>query len=70
VLAFILFCYALRIVGVTEANAFNNIRPVFTAMWMILFFGEQLPFVKWAGIILIILGLFICQKQEKKLKTQ
>lgn len=70
VLAFILFCYALRIVGVTEANAFNNIRPVFTAMWMILFFGEQLPFAKWAGIILIILGLFICQKQEKKLKTQ
>lgn len=70
VLAFILFCYALRIVGVTEANAFNNIRPVFTAMWMILFFGEQLPFVKWVGIILIIIGLFICQKKEKSLKTQ
>ena len=70
VLAFILFCYALRIVGVTEANAFNNIRPVFTAMWMIFFFGEQLPLAKWVGILLIIFGLFICQKQEKKLKTQ
>ena len=66
VTAFILFCYALRQVGVTQANAFNNIRPAFTALWMFLFFGEILPWGKWAGIVLIIFGLFICQKQEKK----
>jgi len=65
VIAFILFCFALRKVGVTQANAFNNIRPAFTALWMLLFFGEQLPWGKWMGMILIILGLFICQKQEK-----
>ena len=63
VIAFILFCYALRKVGVTQANAFNNIRPVFTALWMILFFGEHLPAVKWIGIILIIFGLFVCQRK-------
>ena len=66
VTAFILFCYALRQVGVTQANAFNNIRPAFTALWMFLFFGEVLPWGKWVGIVLIIFGLFICQKQEKK----
>ena len=65
VTAFILFCYALRQVGVTSANAFNNIRPAFTALWMFLFFGEHLPAGKWIGMILIILGLFVCQKQEK-----
>ena len=65
VIAFILFCYALRKVGVTQANAFNNIRPAFTALWMFLFFGEHLPAAKWIGIILIIFGLFVCQKQEK-----
>ena len=65
VIAFILFCYALRIVGVTQANAFNNIRPAFTALWMLLFFSEHLPAVKWLGMILIISGLFVCQKQEK-----
>lgn len=65
VIAFILFCYALRQVGVTQANAFNNIRPAFTALWMFLFFGEHLPMGKWIGIILIIVGLFICQKREK-----
>lgn len=69
VIAFILFCYALRQIGVTEANAFNNIRPAFTAMWMLLFFGEHLPFVKWIGIILIIIGLFVCQKEEKRVKN-
>ena len=65
VIAFILFCYALRKVGVTQANAFNNIRPAFTALWMLLFFGEHLPLAKWIGIGLIIFGLFVCQKQEK-----
>ena len=65
VIAFILFCYALRQIGVTQANAFNNIRPAFTALWMFLFFGEVLPWGKWIGIVLIIFGLFVCQKQEK-----
>lgn len=69
VIAFILFCFALRRVGVTQANAFNNIRPAFTALWMFLFFGEMLPWGKWMGMALIILGLFICQKREKTEKT-
>lgn len=68
VIAFVLFCYALRIVGVTQANAFNNIRPAFTALWMLIFFGEHLPLAKWIGIILIIFGLFVCQKREKLVK--
>ncbi|MBQ9603202.1 MAG: EamA family transporter [Paludibacteraceae bacterium] len=64
VIAFILFCAALRKVGVTQANAFNNIRPAFTALWMFLFFGEHLPIGKWIGMALIIIGLFVCQKKE------
>ena len=64
VIAFILFCFALRKVGVTQANAFNNIRPAFTALWMFLFFGEHLPVAKWIGIGLIIFGLFVCQKKS------
>ncbi len=63
VIAFICFCYTVRVIGVTRTNAFNNVRPAFTAIWMLLFFGEQLPWAKWLGILLIILGLFVCQKQ-------
>lgn len=68
VIAFILFCYTVRQIGVTQTNAFNNVRPIFTALFMLLLFGEQLPWGKWMGIILIILGLFVCQKQEKGAK--
>ena len=65
VTAFILFCYTVRYIGVTRANIFNNIRPVFTALLMLLIFNEQLPVWKWIGIVIIIIGLFISQKQRK-----
>jgi len=66
VVAFILFCFSVRYLGVTRANIFNNIRPVFTALLMLLIFGEQLPLLKWIGVLIVILGLFLCQKQPKK----
>ena len=65
VAAFVLFCYTVRRIGVTQANAFNNARPIFTALIMLAFFGEQLPLGKWIGIALVVIGLFVCQKQEK-----
>lgn len=65
VVAFVLFCYTVRKIGVTEANAFNNARPIFTALIMLALFGEQLPWGKWLGIALVVIGLFVCQKQEK-----
>lgn len=65
VAAFVLFCYTVRQIGVTRANVFNNVRPVFTAILMWLLFDELLPLWKWIGIILIIIGLFISQKRGK-----
>lgn len=61
VVAYICYCYSVRRIGVTTSNAFNNARPVFTALIMFAFFSEHLPFAKWAGILLIIVGLFVCQ---------
>lgn len=69
VTAFILFCYTVRKIGVTRANVFNNVRPVFTAILMWMMFGEILPIWKIIGIIIIIIGLFISQKQEKGSKN-
>lgn len=65
IVAFVLFCYTVRRIGVTQANAFNNARPIFTALIMLAFFGEHLPLGKWIGIALVVIGLFVCQKQEK-----
>ncbi len=69
VVAYLCYCYSVRKIGVTKANAFNNIRPAFTALWMLLFFGEHMPLAKWIGILLIIIGLFVCQKEEKRAKS-
>ena len=63
--AFMLYCYGVRIVGVVKANVFNNIRPVFTALIMFLVFSEHLPWTKWLGIGIIIAGLFLCQAKNK-----
>ena len=66
VVAFVLFCYTVREIGVTRANVFNNVRPVFTALLMWLIFDEVLPIWKLIGIIIIIIGLFISQKVGKR----
>ena len=65
VTAFVLFCYTVRKIGVTRANVFNNVRPVFTALLMWMIFGEVLPTWKLVGVLVIIIGLFISQKYEK-----
>ena len=69
VVAFVLFCYCVRDIGVSQANVFNNIRPVFTAILMLILFSEHLPVLKWIGMGLIIIGLFISQKKEKQLNS-
>lgn len=63
---FLLFCYALRHLGLTRTNIFNNIRPLFTALFMIMLYSEHLPLAKWAGMGLVIVGLFICQYRSPK----
>lgn len=67
VMAFIFFCYTVREIGVTRANVFNNVRPVFTAIIMLLLFGENLPWFKWLGMFIVILGLFVSQKPKRYL---
>lgn len=68
VTAFILFCYSVRCIGVTRTNAFNNVRPAFTAIFMLLLFAEQLPLGKWLGIVLIIVGLFVSNYSPRRPK--
>lgn len=65
VAAFVLFCYTVRKIGVTRANIFNNVRPVFTAILMWFIFGEVLPVWKLVGITVIIIGLFVSEKKNK-----
>jgi len=64
VVAFMCYCYGCREIGIAQGNAFNNIRPAFTAIIMWLLFDEHLPVWKLVGIVVVIFGLFICQRKN------
>ncbi|MEA1887401.1 MAG: DMT family transporter [Bacteroidota bacterium] len=59
--AFILFGYTVRIIGVTRANLFANIIPVLTAVFAYYSIGEIITIEKFAGIIIMITGLYMAQ---------
>ena len=70
VLSFVLFCYSVRKLGVTRANAFCNIMPGCTALFMWLLYDETLPTIKIVAIAIVIIGLFISQIQFRTKKAQ
>lgn len=64
IFAYMLYISVLREFGVTRANVFTNLIPIFTAIasWIIL--GELLTIPKIAGMIIVISGVFISQWKE------
>lgn len=59
--AFILFAYSVRNMGITRANVFSNIIPVFTALFSFILIGEKLTFQNVLGMAIVIAGLFMSQ---------
>ena len=66
-LAFILYAYSLKKLGMNNANIFINIIPVMTAIFAWYILGEPLTFRKLTGIAIVIFGLFIAQVKMKKI---
>lgn len=66
-LAFILYAYSLKKLGINNANIFINIIPVLTAVFAWYILDEPLTFRKMVGIAIVIAGLFIAQFRMKKL---
>ena len=63
VICFVLFCYVVRRIGVARANAFNNVMPAITALAVWIIYGETIEPMKWIGIAIVIVGLFVSQKK-------
>ena len=61
VISFVLFCFVVRRIGVTRANAFCNVMPAITALAVWMIYGEAIEAVKWIGIVVVIVGLFVSQ---------
>ncbi|MBN1768853.1 MAG: DMT family transporter [Prolixibacteraceae bacterium] len=59
--AFIFLTYSVRYLGITKANMFTNMIPVFTALFSWLILDEWLSVQKTIGIAMVIGGLFVAQ---------
>lgn len=66
VLAFLLFTYSVKRMGITKANAFVNLIPAITYIFAIIILGEVITIQKIAGILIVIAGLFVCQINFRK----
>ncbi len=65
-IAFIFFTYSIRIIGITKANVFVNLIPVFTAIFAWWLLDEPLTLKKFIGIGIVIGGVLISQIKRRR----
>ncbi|MEI6138182.1 MAG: DMT family transporter [Mariniphaga sp.] len=65
-IAFILYTYSIKNLGINNANMFINIIPVLTAVFAWYILGDALTVRKIVGITVVIAGLFIAQVKMKR----
>jgi drug/metabolite transporter (DMT)-like permease len=63
-IAFVAFTIATREIGVSKANVFANLIPVFTGIFSFLVIGEELHLQKILGIVIVVGGLFFSQLKK------
>ncbi|MDC3070045.1 DMT family transporter [bacterium] len=61
------YCWAgaVSIIGANRAGIFLSLIPLFSTLMAIFFYNEQFQFFHLIGAILIILGLFLSNKENK-----
>lgn len=61
--AFLLYTYGVRKLGMSKANVFSNLIPVFTAIFAYFILDEVITIQKIGGILIVITGLFLSQRK-------
>ena len=69
ILAFLLYTYSIRNIGINRSSMFINAIPVFVAILAYFILGDQLSAQKIVGICVVIAGLFLAQFKRKKRKN-
>lgn len=64
--AFILFAYAVGRIGISRANIFSNLIPIFTAVFAFFLIGDRLTLRNGIGMLIVIAGLFLSQAGKRK----
>ncbi len=60
-ICYIFFVYAIKNIGVTKANIYANIIPVFTAIFAFFILNEELSLINVLGIFIVLTGVILSQ---------
>ncbi len=63
--AFVLFAHTVKLIGVSKANIYSNLIPVFTAFFSYFLIGESFNIQKTFGIFLVIGGVFLSERTRR-----
>ena len=63
-LAFIFYTMTIKEIGVSRANVFSNLIPVFTAIFSAIFISEIFSITKIAGMAIVIAGVMVAQMKK------
>lgn len=64
-LAFVFFTQSVRHMGVTKANTYINLIPVFVAILAFIILKDELGTQKIIGILVVVCGLFLSQLKKR-----
>lgn len=68
-MAFLLFTYALKHIGMTKTNLYSNLIPIFTGAFSFLMIGEQFDQDKIIGMFIVVIGLYVAQVNFSNFKV-
>jgi drug/metabolite transporter (DMT)-like permease len=63
-LAYVFFIIAIKGIGVSKANVFTNLIPIFTGVTSFFILGEQFTILKITGMFVVMSGLVVSQSQN------
>jgi drug/metabolite transporter (DMT)-like permease len=64
--AFLLYTYAFKYFRVSQIGLFTNLIPIFTLIVSFFVFNEKLDTIKYFGIVMVIIGLYISEYRKYK----
>ena len=65
-LSYVFYTKSIQILGISKANIFSNLIPVFTAIFSFFLLAEHFTLQKLAGMLLVITGVYISEMNGRK----
>lgn len=65
-LSFVFYTKSIQMLGISKANIYSNLIPVFTAIFSFFLLAEHFTLQKLIGMLLVIIGVYISEWNRRK----